>query len=538
MTLVSFLFFTGLVAALSYYLTHRDDHESATGYFLAGRSLGWLVIGGSLLLTNLSTEQLVGLNGGGYEHGMQVMAWEVVSAIAMVIAALVFLPRYLASGITTVPQFLELRYNHVIRLIISILLLLSLLTNLLPFVLYSGALFMSEVFDVPDALSISETSALWVLVVSLGVVGGIYAIFGGLKAVAVSDTLNGAGLLIGGLSIPILALIHLGDGSLSDGLNTVTSNEKQLLDPVGPEDGNIPFSTLFTGLICITVYYWCTNQAIVQRTFGARSLEQGQKGVLFAAGMKLLGPFYLVLPGIIAFHLFGTTEAGSDFLELASKDQAYGKLVTTILPTWMIGFFSAVIFGAILSSFNSGLNSATTLFSVDIYKGWINPDADEATMVRVGKTFGLLVGIGAMLVAPQIARFEGGLFDLMKQLAALYNIPLLAITIVGIFSKRVPAAAAGAAIVSGVVFYAIFGLTLGNTVFGYQMSWLHVAGLNMALCVSVMLIWGAIRPLPEPFQQQYSEDVDITPWRLAKPLGLAVCIAVVVMYAWLHAVAT
>ncbi|MCP4847526.1 MAG: solute:sodium symporter family transporter, partial [Verrucomicrobiaceae bacterium] len=302
---IAFLAFTGFVGFFSWRATRRDDQSTTTGYFLAGRSLPWIVVGGSLLLTNLSTEQLVGLNGGAFNNGMQVMAWEVWSSIAIVLMALVFLPRYLKGGVATVSAFLERRYSKAVGTAVSVLLLLSLLTNLLPFVLYSGALFMREVFGLSAIFGGNENLALWITIIALGVVGSLYAIFGGLKAVAVSDTLNGLGLLVGGLLIPILGLIALGNelgggGGFSGGVDYLLKNKPERLSPIGKEGENIPFSTLFTGMLLITTYYWCTNQAIVQRTFASRSLAQGQKGVLFAAGMKLLGPLYLVLPGIIA----------------------------------------------------------------------------------------------------------------------------------------------------------------------------------------------------------------------------------------------
>ncbi|MBG89078.1 MAG: solute:sodium symporter family transporter [Verrucomicrobiales bacterium] len=528
-TLISFLFFTGLVAFVSWRMTRKDDHESASGYFLAGRSLSWAFIAGSLLLTNLSTEQLVGLNGGAFKHGMQVMFWELGGGMAMIAMALIFLPRYLKGGVTTVPQYLEKRYDSTVRMIISVLLLLSLLTNLLPFVLYSGALFMVEVFGVPKAFGISQVGALWIVTVAIGVVGAIYAIWGGLKAVAVSDTLNGLGLLIGGLMIPILGLMKLGNGSLMEGLNVLSTNHVKQLDPIGPPDGNIPFATLFTGMIFINLYYWCTNQAIVQRTFGAKSLEQGQKGVIFASFMKMFGPFYLVLPGIIAFHLYGANG-------LDNADNAYGRLISDLLPAWMIGFFCAVIFGAVLSSFNSGLNSATTLFSMDVYKNWWNKDAEEAELVAIGKRFGIVIAIGAIGVAPFIANFSGGLFDLMKQLAALFNVPLITITIIGIFFPRVPALGAKLAIATGVIFYGYFGLWCGNTVFGIELNWLHLAGLNGAICVLVMLIVGSLQPLEKPFKLQASNDVDLTPWPWAGKACVGILGIVIFLYVWLHTI--
>jgi SSS family solute:Na+ symporter len=527
--LITFFFFTGLVAFFSWRMTHKDDHNSKNGYFLGGRSLTWIVIAGSLLLTNLSTEQLVGLNSGGYAHGMQVAAWEIFAAVAMIIMALVFLPRYLRGGVTTVSEFLASRYDRSTGIIISILLLLSLLTNLLPFVLYSGALFMVKVFHIADLFHTSETAALWITTAALGIVGSIYAIFGGLKAVAVSDTLNGIGLFSGGLLIPLFALHQLGDGSIAAGFAALTETKPELLNPIGKPGDNLPLGTLFTGVMLLHLYYWCTNQAIVQRTFGSLSLAQGQKGLLFAAALKLLGPFYLVLPGIIAFHLLGDT--------LEHPDLAYGALIQTVLPKWMLGFFGAVIFGAILSSFNSGLNSATTLFSIDLYKGIFRKDASESDMVRVGKNFGIISAIAAIAVAPFIGNFSGGLFDLMKSLAALYNIPLLAITLFGIFNRRAPALAAKICLVGGFAFYGWFGINKrieesnNCDLFGYPVHWLHVAGINFALLIIFLSIFTALKPRPTAWVQEDVKAVDLTPWRGVRTASIAVLITIVLIYA-------
>lgn len=631
-TALSFIAFTALVAYVSWQKTRNDDHESSSGYFLAGRSLGWVVIAGSLLLTNLSTEQLVGMNGGGFEHGMQLMAWEVWSAIAIVLMALVFLPRYLKGGVATVSQFLTRRYDKQVGTLISILLLLSLLTNLLPFVLYSGAVFMKDVFAVDQFFSgeSAEQNALLVTVIALGVIGSIYAIFGGLKAVAVSDTLNGVGLLIGGAIIPLFGIIELGnqygDGGFSEGLRYLTTHRPERLNPVAmDESANVPFSTLFTGMLFITTYYWCTNQAIVQRTFGAKSLSDGQKGVLFAAVMKLLAPVYVVLPGIIAFHLFALHQEGGDefvihqfpespairvthvegdvatshvfeqkengevaelkmrfdavqekigesitvdngedqttyvveqvvpknsvvsrddagsaivlstadpqsVLPLSSQDKSYGRLATRVVPKWLLGFFAAVIFGAILSSFNSGLNSAATLFSMDIYKAVFRNDASEAQMVKVGKIIGVILALGSVCVAPMIAEAGTGLFDLMKKLAAIFNIPILSLVVVGMFSRRTPSFAAWAAVLVGVAFYGYFSLYMDNEIFGAKFHWLHVAGMNFILIVGVMLLITVIKPRESAWEQPYSEDVDITPWKFAVPVGVLILVTIALMY--------
>ncbi len=528
-TALSFLFFTALVAVVAWWRTHNDDQETSTGYFLAGRSLSWFVVGGSLLLTNLSTEQLVGLNGGAYQNGMIVMAWEVWSSLAIVAMAVVFLPRYLKSGITTIPQFLHLRYGETTRTLTSLIFLASIVLNVLPFVLYSGSIFMMEVFGVKQLTGWqSEYANLTLVSTLLAIVGGCYAVFGGLKAVAVSDTVNGIGLVIGGLMIPFLGLSFIGEGSVTTGLTLLSDKYPERLSSIGDSESNIPWSTLLTGMTLITTYYWCTNQGIVQRTFAAKNLAEGQKGVLFAALMKLAGPLYLVLPGIIAWHIaFGMSQPPPP-----NANQAYGYLVNLVLPGWAVGFFAATIFGAILSSFNSFLNSGSTLFSLDLYQGVLRPSATEKEAVKAGKIFGTVTVFVSIALAVALHPFaeRQGLFDLMKNIAAVLNIPLLAIVFMGFFSRRAPSAAANVALVAGILFQSYFGIYSENTLFGTQLHWLHVAAINFVFLIVLMQLISMAMPRSEPFEQQYSADVDITPWRLARPIGLTIVVLIAAMY--------
>jgi SSS family solute:Na+ symporter len=528
-TALSFILFTGLVAVVAWWRTHNDDQDTSTGYYLAGRSLSWFVIGGSLLLTNLSTEQLVGLNSDAYQFGMIVMAWEVWSSLAIIAMAIVFLPRYLKSGITTIPEYLELRYDSVTRSLTSVIFLASIVLNVLPFVLLSGAQFMIEVFGVPE-LTGTNTDWINLLVVSslLAGVGGCYAIFGGLKAVAVSDTVNGVGLVIGGLMVPFLGLAYIGGGDAFEGVSLLAENYPERLSSVGDHDANIPWSTLFTGMTLITVYYWCTNQGIVQRTLASKSLAEGQKGVLFAALMKLAGPLYLVLPGIIAWHIAFSGDAEPP---AGGANDAYAYLVNLTLPKWAVGFFAATIFGAILSSFNSFLNSGSTLFAVDLYKGVFKKSATDHETVTAGKIFGSVmipVSVGLVLFFAPYAK--GSLFGLMKSIAAVLNIPLLAIVFMGFVSKRTPAVAANVGLVAGIVFQSVFGIWAGNSVLGIEMHWLHLAALNFIFLIVLMYAIRLVMPRAVPYEQQYSEDVDITPWKLATPIGIGVMILIAAMY--------
>jgi SSS family solute:Na+ symporter len=524
MTIFSFLGFTLLVAVLSYFYTRKTDETSSEGYFLGGRSLTAGVIAGSLLLTNLSTEQIVGLNGQAYTEGILVMAWETLAAMAMVVTAVFLLPRYLKGGITTVPQFLESRYDKTTKTIASILFLSGYVVVLLPIVLYSGSLAIVTMFDVPQAFGISHTTALWFCVWGIGIIGSVYAIFGGLKAVAVSDTINGIGLMIGGLLIPVYGLMHIGNGSIGTGISTLLREAPEKFNSIGGPNATVPFGTIFTGMMLVQLFYWGTNQAIIQRALAARDLKEGQKGLLLAAFFKILGPLIVVLPGVIAFYIFKG--------ELEIPDQAYPKLVKEVLPLGLVGFFAAVLFGAILSSFNSALNSSVTLFGLDVYKAYINKDADDKTVVRYGKLFGIFLAIMSMFIAPLIAYAPDGLFGYLQEVNGCYSIPILTIIVVGYLTKYVPALAAKVGIISGVVLYSISQFILKPFVFGDDNypHFLHVMAILFVLNVGIMLLIGRMKPRAEAFELAYTEKVDITPYRYVKQFGWAICFVVVAIY--------
>jgi SSS family solute:Na+ symporter len=524
MQIMAFLGFTLLVGLISYLKTRKTDENTSDGYFLGGRSLTGVVIAGSLLLTNLSTEQIVGLNGAAFKEGILVMAWETLAAIAMVVTAVFLLPRYLKGGITTVPQFLEKRYDKMTKTITSGLFLSGYVVVLLPIVLYSGALAINTMFDIPELLGVGDTTALWITVFGIGITGSLYAIFGGLKAVAVSDTINAIGLLIGGLMIPVFGLWAIGDGSLSDGISTLIQTNPDKFKSLGGPKASVPFGTIFTGMMLVQLFYWGTNQAIIQRALGAKNLKEGQKGLLLASFIKILGPLIVVLPGVIAYHMFGDT--------LDNPDQAYPMLVTKVLPATFVGFFAAVLFGAILSSFNSALNSSVTLFGIDIYKSHIKIDATEKQTVFAGKTFGIVLAILAMCIAPLIANAPDGLFGYLQEVNGCYSIPILTIIIVGYLTKYVPAVAAKIAIISGVVLYSISQFILKPFVVGADdyPHFLHVMAILFVLNVLIMLIIGKYRPRKEAFELQYTNEVNITPWKHLNKVGIAICVIVLGIY--------
>ena len=416
-TLSSFIFFTFLVAFGTWLLVRKRENSSQDGFFLAGRSLTFPVIAGSLLLTNLSTEQLVGLNGSAFKEGMSVMAWEVVAVVALVLMALWFLPKFLRAGVTTVPEYLRLRFDGTTGAVCNLIFLLSYMLILLPIILYTGARGMLDILDLGSLLGVqSEVAQLYIVVIAVALIGGAYALFGGLRSCAVSDTLNGIGLLAGGMLIAWFAFDALDAGGFSADLAAFTAGGGKRINSIGANDSEAPFFALFTGILLIHTFYWCTNQQIIQRTLGAKSLAEGQKGVLLTGLLKLLGPLFLVIPGMIAAILFSkgalhipvNPETG-----LAVSDKAYGALVNMVLPAPLKGFFAAVLLGAILSSFNSVLNSTCTLFSLDVYKRYISPDAEDKKVVRIGQYFGFAVTVGSVIIAPMLMN-AGSISDIFR----------------------------------------------------------------------------------------------------------------------------
>lgn len=517
--IVSFIAFTLLVAVITWWKLRKADTASQQGYFLAGRSLKAPVIAASLMLTNLSTEQLLGLTGQAYRNGMSVMAWEVISAIPLIFLALIFLPRYLQRGIATIPDFIEERYDKTTRIIIDCCFLIATGICFLPIILYSGALAFNSMFHVAEAFGISQNAAIWAMSVVLGICGILYAVVGGMRAIAIADVINGIGLVIGGLMVSVFGLIAMGGGSFSAGLHKLTTDHSQMLNSIGGSHDPVPIGAALTGLILVNTFYWCTNQGIVQRTLASKSLAEGQKGALLTAVLKMLDPLILVLPGVIAFHLFQ---------DLPKADMAYPALVNKVMPLPLIGFFSAVLFGAIISAFCGFLNSASTLFSMGIYRRIINEQATPEQLVSVGRRFGFIVAIVSVLVAPWIANAPEGLYTWMKQLNGIYNVPLVTIVIMGFFFPRIPAVAAKAAMLFGIFSY----ITLKYLVH-FELHFLYVLACTFCINVVLMLVIGALWPRATPFKFHDAFAVDMKPWRNAKIASVGVLFAMIGVYSGL-----
>ncbi|TWU05528.1 solute:sodium symporter family transporter [Stieleria varia] len=553
MLIATFLLFTAAVAVATWWVTRGSSNETDEGYFLAGRSLTGVFIAGSLLLTNLSTEQLIGLNAGAFTEGLSVMAWEVVAGISLVALALIFLPRYLKSGIATIPQFFEERYGSGVRTFTTFIFVIAYMLILLPFVLYLGAKGLSGMLDLESILGMEELPTIWTTIIFIAVVGGAYAIWGGLRAVAVSDTFNGAGLLIGGLLITYFALATVAgtEGGIMEAFTHIQNQNPDAFVSLGKYDEDVSWPTLFTGVLLLNFFYWSTNQQIIQRTFGAKNLAEGQKGVLLAAFFKIMAPMILVVPGIIAAYLVTQDESFRELVGYKLDDSgnpttdvdaqnAYGALVTRVLPRPLVGFFAAVVVGSILSTFNSVLNSSATMFSLDVYKRFIKPDATTKQVVRSGQICSLLVGIFAVVAAPTIFHGQDKIFGFFQKLNGVYFIPILAIMIIGLVNRTANGKSAIITLVVGLVAMSLGTFFPGKEA-GESKGWLidtfhsgyHYMGVVfLGLILLQLALSAAGLRRDSPYTQRDAGAVDLTPWKPAPYVGAALILLAVSVYAF------
>lgn len=440
--------------------------NSAHDYFLAGNGLPWFFVAGSITLTNLSTDQLVGMNG----NQMLLLAWwELSAVVGLFILAFVFIPIYYRNNCTTTTELLERRYNNPhIRALISVIFMAGTLIIYLPAALYGGSLFMQTMFDTDVPLMVIATF--------FAVVGAAYAILGGLRAVAVSDTFSGVGLLSLALVVLFLSL-----KAVNFDISTDVPIER--LTMIGGEDSPIPFKTLFTGMILIQIYYWSTNQTITQRAMAASTVAEAKKGILAAAGIRLLiVPVIVVIPGVVAFKLYGDI-----------NDAAFGTLVGDILPPYLSGAFAAMMAAAVLTTFNSLLNSAAALYVCDIHQRYINPNVN---VPRAATIFSLLMVGVAIAMVPVYANAES-LINLLQQLYGLGSMPVLAAFVLALVFDDVDYRAAMAGVIFGVMFYAMHTFVLATektrAIFAGETS-LEVGGTSVPLDGGMASFIGTLEP--------------------------------------------
>jgi SSS family solute:Na+ symporter len=498
-----FLVFVFFVVGTSLYKS-RKKKETSEDYFLAGRTLFWYLIGFSLIASNISTEQFVGMSGQGAGHvGMAVASYEWIAAITLVFVAIFFLPKFLKSGIFTIPEFLEYRYNPIPRAIMAFYTVIIYVAVTIAAVLYSGGLTLHTIFG------IDLTTAVWII----GIVAAFYTTYGGLRAVVWADLIQGSALIIGGALTMILGFIAVGGVS-----NFFQANADRLHMILPSDHIEIPWTALIVGIWIPNFYYWGLNQYIMQRTLGAKSLRQGQRGVIFAASLKLLIPFIVIFPGIMALQLYKD--------QLLTADQAYPLLIKNLIPAGLKGFMFAAIFGAVMSSLDSMLNSASTIFTMDLYKRHFKKDASSKSLISIGRIMTVVFVLIGCLIAPQLGnpKFKG-IFHYIQDFQGYISPGILAAFVFGIIFKRAPSSAAIAALILNVPVYGILHLKyFDNIVFLNKMA------ITFGILILAMAMVTVFKPLREPKVLPSRGGIDMKPAASIVWLGLAVIAVTVALY--------
>ena len=421
--------------------------EGSEDYFLASRNLTWWIIGGSMIAANISTHHFIGMSGRAYEIGLAIASFEWMAAIALVLYGKFFLPYYLKTKITTMPEFLERRFNHKVRLAYAILSLIGYIVIELAVVLYTGSLAIREVFGLP---------LTWGLLI-LCVIGGGYTIYGGFKAVAYTDIIQVSVLILGGLTVTLLGLHQLGvlapeyGPSVVGGLRAVLAGAPEKFHMVKPwNDPELPWvGVFFGGMWLANIFYWGCNQFITQRTLAARNIWHGQMGVVFAGFLKLLVPFLVVLPGIVAFRLYNP-ETGLLKAQcvLTKGDLAFPTLVKQLLPAGFTGLVMAGLMGCVMSHIASMMSASSSIMTFDIYKNYLRRNATSADLVRFGRATSLVVLVAATAVG-YFLRDLKAIFIYIQEYWSIAYPSVCALFLAGFFYPRATARGAFIAILAG-----------------------------------------------------------------------------------------
>ena len=593
------VFFGFMVAVVAVGMLKSRKEATSEDYFLAGRGLSWWLIGFSLIAANISTEHFVGMSGqAAGSLGLAIASYEWMAAITLVVVAFLFLPKFLSSGIYTIPEFLKYRYNEGSRVIMAAFTMIIYVFVSIAAVIYSGALVAEALFR--DAtVPINIVTASW----TIGLIAAVYVAFGGLKACAWADLLQGSALIAGGAIVVLIALNKLGMASVdsltaggvvageitdaSGGIAKFVALNKDKLHMVLPRSNQaIPWTALVVGLWIPNFYYWGLNQFITQRTLGAKSLGEGQKGIVFAAALKLIIPFIVIIPGIIAFNLFSgdmakeaiplnavviaeyeeakndpesnivfkfddewesrNPEKAKEFAAYNASieakfdkkvkeklligykyDSAFGLLITRIIPggIGLRGFMLAAILGAVVSSLASMLNSASTIFTMDLYKNYINKNASQKGLVTVGRIcVGVFVVIGC-LISPLLGDPKfGGIFTYIQEFQGYISPGILAVFVFGLLVKKAPGFAGVVGLLINPVLYFILAKAIPS------MAFLDRMALSFACVLIVMAILTVIRPLKEPKVLPCNTDMDMKSSGAAKFFGIIVVAITIVLY--------
>jgi len=503
-----FLAFFGVVIGVSMYKSRRE--RTSEDFFLASRGLFWPLIGLSLIAANISTEHFVGMAGQGAGiAGMAIASYEWMAAITLVFVAVFFLPKFLRSGIYTIPEYLEYRYNPTARAIMAFYTMIIYVGVTIAAVVYSGGLTLQTIFG-----DVENPRHLLYGVLVIGGIAGLYTIWGGLKAVAWADLFQGSALIIGGGITMVL-------GFKAIGVHNFFETNADKLHMILPKDHSVlPWTALVIGLWIPNFYYWGLNQYITQRTLASKTLRQGQIGVIFAAFLKLLIPFIIIFPGMMSLQLYGDQMTGE-----GGTDAAYPLLIRNLVGPGVRAFIFAAISGAVISSLASMLNSASTIFTMDLFKRHWKKDASQKALILTGRISTAVFVVIGILIAPKLGdpRFLG-IFTYIQEFQGYISPGILGVFVFGMIFKRAPAAAGVTGLILTVPVYGFLQWQFGEIAFLNRMA------ITFAVILVTMFVITKLKPLAEPKVMPVREEFDMRPAPSVLWLGGVVIVATLALY--------
>ena len=430
-----------MIIGLGFFFSRSKGKEKSTeDYFLAGKSLPWWAIGASLIAANISAEQYIGMSGSGFAGGLAIASYEFMAALTLIIVGKFFLPIFIKQGIYTIPEFVEKRFSANLKTILAVFWLALFIFVNLTSILFLGGKAIDTIVGTGDG------SLIMPAIFILATVAVAYSLYGGLSAVAWTDVIQVILLVVGGVITTLFALKAVSpDSSILSGISHVIDVAGDKFDMIlsrdNPEYSNLPgIYVLIGGLWVANLYYWGFNQYIIQRTLAAKSISEAQHGIVFAAFLKMLIPFIIVIPGIIAWVMYSEGYAGAtEAFELPdgtlNNDKAFPWLISTLLPTGLKGLVLAALSAAIVSSLASMLNSISTIFTMDIYKPYVNPTAESKKYVNVGRITAVVALFVAIAVSPLLSSMDQ-MFQYIQEYTGLVSPGILAVFIMGLFWKK------------------------------------------------------------------------------------------------------
>lgn len=448
-------------------------------FFLAGRNLKWPNIGFSIFASNISAEHLVGLAGAGYMFGLLHGNYEWMAFGSLLLLAFVFAPYYLTTRVSTMPEFLERRYSSRCRDFLSYLNVVTTIFIRLGVSLYAGGL----------VIHLFLGWSLQTCILVLSVIATSYTIVGGLAAIVITDTFQAVIMIAGSVALTVIGLVKV--GGIHELIAHVPENYWVMLRPAS--DPEMPWYAIILGYPVLGIWYWCTDQLMVQRVLGAKNLRQGQTGIIFAAFLKILPVFIFVLPGVILFALNPN---------LANGDYAYSTIVSNWLPVGIRGIMIAVLIAALLSTIDSALNAISTIFTLDIFKKWL-PNSGHEKLLLIGRIATGVSMVIAILWSPMIGKFPKGIFIAINQLIAAVAPPLTALFLMGVLWKRTTAKAAEWTLWFGSPVCVALGIAQGlGWPENFWPQWLNFMFLAFLMLIGMILFMVLVSLLTEPVRSE------------------------------------